>query len=125
MEIFIFIFISLIFVELIYLIYYTRVVVNRKDMEATKQIMLRDHQQCLNEELHERLNDTLASEIQMNRDLNVTLRLLQLIWEARDTEAAANAVRNVANPGFSNRTDIINASFNQLKLDLGLGETEQ
>lgn len=124
MEIFIFLFIALIFVELLYLIYYTRVVVNRKNAEVTKQIMLKDHQQSLNQELHERLNEARASEIQMNRDLSVTLRLLQLIWEARDTEAAANAVRNVANPGFMNRTDIINASFNQLKLDLGLGETE-
>ena len=103
-----------------YLLYVQNTVVNQKDEEIKAITALKD-QTLL--ELSKKQSESLEAykqSIRATEDRELLVELTQLIWESRDTEAAARCVKHLVAPSVDGFHYTIAECYSNLRADLDL-----
>lgn len=103
-----------------YLLYVQNTVVQKKD-EQIKNINELKDQALL--EISKKQSEALEAykqSVQATQDRELLVELIQLIWEARDTEAAARCVKHLVAPSVDGFHYTISECHTNLRADLDL-----
>ena len=103
-----------------YLLYVQNTVVNQKDEQIKNLTELKNNTLLEIAKKQSEALDAYKQSIQATKDRELLVELIRLIWESRDTEAAARCVRNLVNPFVVSITPVIAECYANLREDLDL-----
>lgn len=124
-DIFILVLLVLIAAALGYLVYILRNLVIAQHIEITTQTALKDSE-------YERNTRLYSENIQFHQIMNqgiedrvLLIELMQMLWEARDTEAAARWVKNLITPSMDGKHYTVKECYDGFREDLGFSKVPE
>ena len=103
-----------------YLLYVQNTVVHQKDEQIKKLNELKDQALLEITKKQSEALEAYKQSVQATQDRELLVELIQLIWEARDTEAAARCVKHLIAPSVDGFHYTIGECYTNLRADLDL-----
>ena len=103
-----------------YLLYVQNTVVHQKDEQIKNLTELKDNALLEIAKKQSESLDAYKQSVQATQDRELLVELIQLIWEARDTEAAARCVKHLVAPSVDGFHYTIGECHTNLRADLDL-----